>query len=101
MPQYFFLQSQEYQKWAKKQPACHRVQIALRLSRIEIDGYFGIHKYLDDGVWELKWGNGRRLYYAYIPEKKILLLLGGDKNGQSKDIARAKKIVKNYVEREA
>ena len=38
-----------------------------------------------------------RLYYAEIPEKEILLLLGGNKNGQDKDIRQAKKIFNKYV----
>jgi len=46
---------------------------------------------------ELKWKNGRRVYYADIPEKKILLLLGGNKNGQDKDIRQAKKIFNKHV----
>jgi len=90
---FFLLITSEYEKWVQKQSACDKVQIALRLSRIMVDG----HKSLEDNVWELKWGNGRRVYYAYIPEKKILLLLGGNKNGQNKDIARAKKIYKKYT----
>jgi hypothetical protein len=40
----------------------------------------------------LRWKEGRRIYYAYIPEKKILLLLGGNKNGQDKDVSKAKAI---------
>jgi hypothetical protein len=32
-----------------------------------------------------------KILLSYIPEKKILLLLGGNKNGQSKDISKAKK----------
>jgi len=98
MAEFLLLKTGEYQKWVDKQSAYDKVQIALRLSKIEIDGHFGIHKFLGDYVWELKWGNGRRVYYAYIPEKKILLLLGGNKNGQSKDIANAKKICTKYTE---
>ncbi|MGB7127846.1 MAG: type II toxin-antitoxin system RelE/ParE family toxin [Candidatus Rhabdochlamydia sp.] len=67
---------------------------------IKYDGYFGDHKSisyyekseLKDKVWELRWKDGRRIYYAYIPEKKILLLLGGNKNGQNKDVSKAKTI---------
>jgi putative component of toxin-antitoxin plasmid stabilization module len=58
-----------------------------RLAKIRLDGYFGNHKsvshkekgVLKDKVWELKFNDGRRIYYAYIPEKNILLLLGGIK----------------------
>jgi putative addiction module killer protein len=98
MNKFFLLKTNEYHKWIQKQPAFDKVQIALRLSRIEVDGHFGIHKYLGNNIWELKWGNGWRVYYAHIPVKKILLLLGGNKNGQTKDITRAKKICKKYTE---
>lgn len=46
---------------------------------------------------ELRWKNGRRVYYAEIPEKQIILLLGGNKNGQDKDIRRAKRIFNKHV----
>lgn len=49
-------------------------------------------------IWELKWVGGRRIYYAYLPAQKILLLLGGNKNGQDKDIKQAKKIYAKTVE---
>jgi len=74
------------------------VQINKRLAMIKFEGHFGDHKSisfyekreLKDKVWELRWSDGRRVYHAYIPEKKILLLLGGNKNGQSKDVSKAK-----------
>ncbi len=55
---------------------------------------FGDYKDLKCGIWELKWINGRRIYFTFIGETKILLLFGGNKNGQSKDISYAKKIFK-------
>lgn len=87
----------EYDEWLEGQPAKSQVQIRERISRIQDDGYFGDHKDVDEDVWELRWKNGRRIYYAYIPEKKILLLLGGNKNGQDKDIRHAKKILQKNV----
>lgn len=40
-----------------------------------------------------EWFNdGRRIYYVIIPENNVLLLLGGNKNGQDKDIRQARKI---------
>lgn len=83
------------------QPAKDKVQISKRLSAIETDGYFGEYKNFDNGISELKWTGGRRIYYAYIPEYKILLLLGGNKNGQDKDINQAKKILKKWNEENA
>ena len=95
---YKIYKTPEYQEWLEEQLAKAQVQIEDRLSKIETDGYFGTHKHLENSLWELKWLNGRRLYYVYIPEKQILLLLGGNKNGQSKDITKAKKIFKKHCD---
>ncbi len=90
----------KFDEWMDTQPARSQVQIYKRLSKIEQHGHFGDHKsvsdyetgYLKNAVWELRWKDGRRVYYAYIPEKRILLLLGGNKNGQDKDVTQAKSI---------
>ena len=88
----------EFEEWLNEQPVKSKLQIEIRLLHISCDGYFGTCKLLTDHIWELKWANGRRIYYAHIAECNILLLLGGNKNGQSKDIAQAKKILNKYVE---
>ncbi len=97
---YRILQTPEFSEWINNEPPRSQVQINKRLSMIKYEEYFGDHKSisfyekgeLKDKVWELRWNDGRRIYYAYIPEKKILLLLGGNKNGQSKDVSKAKTI---------
>ena len=94
---YAIYNTPEYDEWLEDQPAKSQVQIRSRVSHIQDEGYFGEHKEVGDGVLELKWKNGRRVYYADIPEKKILLLLGGNKNGQDKDIRQAKKIFNKHV----
>lgn len=95
---YTIIDTDEYRDWFSTQTAKEQVQIEKRLFNIEVEGHFGNCKNLDEGVWELKWENGRRLYYAHIPEHQILLLLGGNKNGQDKDISYAKKILRKYTE---
>lgn len=97
---YKFYKTREYQNWLEKETYKSQVQITDRLTKIQTEGYFGDHKPLVDDVWELKWVNGRRLYYAYLAEIDLILLLGGNKNGQSKDITKAKKIFKKYIENE-
>jgi putative addiction module killer protein len=94
---YTIYNTPEYDEWLEEQPAKSQVQVRERISHIQDEGYFADHKDVGNNVWELKWKNGRRVYYAYIPEKKILLLLGGNKNGQDKDIRQAKKILKKHV----
>lgn len=89
----------EFRSWFEEQTEKTKVQIDDRLSKIQDDGYFGDHKSVSDDreVWELRWKNGRRVYFAYIPEEEILILLGGNKNGQDKDIRKAKSLYKKYT----
>lgn len=94
---YSFDRTTEYDEWFDEETFKSQVQIEDRLSRIENDGHFGDHKPLEDGVSELKWKNGRRVYYSIVPENNMILLLGGNKNGQDKDITKAKKILKRYI----
>ena len=56
-------------------------------------------KFVGDGVWERKinYGPGYRLYYTLVGKRVILLLCGGDKSTQQRDIARAKKIKKGKL----
>jgi putative addiction module killer protein len=67
------------------------VAIERRIARIERDGYLGDHRYLRDGVSELRidLGAGYRVYYAQVGEVVLLLLCGGDKATQDADIIRA------------
>ena len=101
---YQFISTEEFQEWLETETPKSQYQIDARLAKISLDGYFGNHKSvshndqkeLKDRVWELKFNDGRRIYYAYIPERNILLLLGGNKNGQEKDINKAKRLfIKN------
>jgi putative addiction module killer protein len=94
---YKIIKTREYEDWLEDQTMKSKFQIAKRLEKIETEGYFGNNKDLKNGVMELKWDIGRRLYYAEIPERQILLLLGGNKNGQDKDITQARKILKEYT----
>ncbi|CBW26528.1 conserved hypothetical protein [Halobacteriovorax marinus SJ] len=57
-------------------------------------------KYLKDGVSEIKipHGPGIRVYFAQTKEEIILLLVGGDKKTQPKDIEKAKKYWREYGE---
>lgn len=99
---YKIIKTEEYDDWVTGETMKSRFQIAKRLEKIENEGYFGaIREDLGGDVCELKWVNGRRIYYAYFPDSKILLLLGGNKNGQSKDITQAQKILKEHIDYEA
>jgi putative addiction module killer protein len=78
-----------------------RLAIDRRISRAEL-GNFGDHKFLKDGVWELRLaiGPGVRIYYAVAGTRIILLLSGGDKGSQRSDIEKACAYWKDWQERE-
>ncbi|OOF63848.1 type II toxin-antitoxin system RelE/ParE family toxin [Rodentibacter sp. Ppn85] len=69
------------------------VNIVARIERAKL-GNFGDHKSVGDGVFEMRItkGKGYRLYYARKGEITYLLLCGGDKSIQDKDILQAKAI---------
>ena len=70
-----------------------KIRILARLERIK-NGNFGDHKSIDQDVSELRldFGPGFRLYYSIRNQKIVLLLYGGDKSTQSRDIEKAKQI---------
>ena len=94
---YTIYNTPEYDEWLDEQTVKGQVQVRSRIALIQDEGHFGDHKEVGNEVYELRWKNGRRVYYAEIPERQILLLLGGNKNGQDKDIRQAKKIFNKHV----
>ncbi|MBS3904472.1 MAG: type II toxin-antitoxin system RelE/ParE family toxin [Simkania sp.] len=99
MTKYNVYETEEYKEWLGEGTLKSQRQIHSRVLKIEEEGYFGHHKYLQGaGVWELKFTDGRRVYYAQVPESNVILLLGGNKNGQDKDIKKAAKIFGKITE---
>ncbi len=67
-----------------------RARIAKRLDRLA-DGNFGDAKSVGNGVSELRFafGPGYRVYYTLRDRVVVILLCGGDKQSQQRDIERA------------
>ena len=78
-----------------------RSKILTRLTRLKL-GNFGDCKSLGDEVAELRihYVPGIRIYFSKIGNKVILLLCGGDKGSQSRNIDKAKEYLKEYQSRE-
>lgn len=68
-----------------------RDRIAIRIGRLLI-GQYGDYKKLDNELSELRlqFGAGYRIYFSELDNVIILLLCGGDKSTQSRDIKKAK-----------
>lgn len=62
---------------------------------MENDEHFGSCEFVGDGVRELKidYAKGYRVYFKETDGKIIILLIGGDKSSQKRDIKRAKEIL--------
>lgn len=78
-----------------------RAKISMRLDRLKL-GNFGDCRVIGDGISELRmhYGSGIRIYYSRIGRTIILLLWGGDKGSQTRDINKAKEYLKDYHLRE-
>ncbi len=76
-----------------------QARIDARLDRVRL-GNFGDHKALGEGLFELRihGGSGYRIYFATDREAIVLLLCGGGKNTQKRDIAKAKRYWRDYLE---
>ena len=76
-----------------------QLQIDSRVQRIRDYSHFGDVKNLGRGLAELRWKNGRRIYFCRIDKVVILLLNGGLKNAQKKDIQKAQILFERYTSR--
>ena len=76
-----------------------RAKVLIRVARLA-NGNPGDVAPVGDGVSELRinFGPGYRVYYVQRGTKYILLLAGGDKSSQAKDIALARRLAGEYEE---
>ena len=79
-----------------------KAQIALsnRITRLRT-GNFGDFKRLDAGLYELRihHGPGYRIYFGVFQNDLVILLCGGAKGTQQRDITRAKNYWNDFLER--
>jgi putative addiction module killer protein len=76
-----------------------RARILVRIDRLA-HGNPGKHRNLAGGISELKidFGPGYRVYYTQRGSRLLLLLAGGDKSSQAKDIAAAVRLAMDFKE---
>jgi len=70
-------------------------RILVHIDRLRL-GMIGNVKPVGSGISEVKidYGPGYRIYYTWIENKIILLLAGGDKDSQNRDIHSAREMLK-------
>ncbi|WP_322745524.1 type II toxin-antitoxin system RelE/ParE family toxin [Plectonema radiosum] len=76
-----------------------RARIIRRVERLK-QGNYGDWKSVGDGVLELRFffGSGYRVYIGEAEDDLVILLCGGDKDTQDRDIQKAKKYWQAYQE---
>jgi putative addiction module killer protein len=93
---YRILKTNEFELWLSKQQPKIRTLVVARLDLLSV-GHFGDHKRFD-GLIELRWKNGTRVYTFMWSNAIVVALNGGNKNAQSKDIKKAVKIRNEILE---
>ena len=85
-------------KWLDDLDTKTRARIQARVLRVE-QGNLGDCKSLGGTIWELRldFGPGYRVYFGIQGKSLVILLLGGDKGSQSRDIEQAKTYWKEFL----
>jgi putative addiction module killer protein len=88
---YFIEKTTEFDKWLRKlNDLKAKAKILFRLQKLEYEEYFGDCKSVGNGIKELRinYAKGYRIYFRETDGKIIILLIGGDKSSQQKDIEK-------------
>jgi putative addiction module killer protein len=89
-------QTEHYAKWFRSlKDRRAKLRIDVRIRRLSL-GNPGDVKPVGEGISELRieYGPGYRIYFTGRGDDLILLLVGGDKSSQMKDIAKAKELAR-------
>ncbi len=90
------LRTSEFKKWLEKQQPGLQARVTARLDLLSL-GHLGDHKRFQ-GLIELRWRIGVRVYSFMWSDSIVVALYGGNKNGQDRDIKKAKKIRDEVLE---
>jgi putative addiction module killer protein len=88
-----------FREWLNRLDRPAKARILARVLRFEA-GNLGDHKSAGGGVCEARvfFGTGYRIYFGRDGDSIVLLLTGGDKATQSRDILRAQEYWRDYLE---
>ena len=94
---YIIEKTDEFDKWLRKLKDLRaKAKILFRIQKIMTDEHFGDCEPVGNGIRELKidYAKGYRVYFKELNGRIIILIIGGDKSTQQRDIERAKEILK-------
>ena len=93
--------TKEFDKWLRRLTDLKaKTKILFRVQKLENGEHFGDCKPVGEGIREMRinFAKGYRVYFREKEGKIIILLVGGDKSTQEKDIKKAKEIWKKLNE---
>ena len=94
---YFIEKTTDFDKWFRKLKDLRaKAKILVRIQKLEKEEHFGDCEPVGNGIRELKinYAKGYRVYFKEMDGKIVILLIGGDKSTQQKDIEKAKEVWK-------
>jgi putative addiction module killer protein len=100
MPQ--IRQSVSFRKWlVRLEDRTAKARLVRRIERLA-GGNAGDHRFLGAGLFELRdeFGHGYRIYYMHRGDELIILLVGGDKASQAREILRARQMIEQLDSRQ-
>lgn len=97
--QYEIETTEYFDAWLDKLDGSIKRRLAVRFAQVEC-GNFGDFKPLAANLFELRcfFGGGIRVYYTQRNDCVVILLAGGDKDTQARDIARAGELLAQIKE---
>jgi putative addiction module killer protein len=90
-----------YEEWFMELNTVAAAKITIVKLKLEQGNLSNVKWLRGIGEYRLDWGPGYRVYIGRDGERLIILLCGGTKKGQQKDIERAVAMWKEYTERKA
>ena len=95
---YEVVQTKEFERWHRGLRDSRAVaRVTTAVERLQL-GLVGGYKSVGGGVSEIRitYGPGYRLYYTMKDNQLVILLCGGSKSSQKRDITRARKLKDEY-----
>ena len=97
---YVIKRTPEFDQWFRRiKDRSTRIRLLRRLEKVQ-RGLLGDISPVGDGIYEMRefFGPGWRMYYMHWGAQLIVMLGGGDKSSQTKDIAAAKTLATKIKE---
>ena len=95
-------QTVSFRKWlVRLEDRTAKARLVRRIERLA-GGNAGDHRFLGAGLFEMRddFGPGYRIYYMHRGDELIILLVGGDKASQARDILRARQMIEQLDSRQ-